>query len=185
VTATPEPTGARRCKWVASNDGDWDVCETCGDTNTEFSRPGVVTSPVDPVTPGDDAIDLAYNVGHTSMRYDAAAWPMALFHATPKMLAAAAPLLVVEAVAAERAKARALVAEFWDAEIAMHPVYGTTAGCSGGIGGATITEHCAHTCQSPKHDAARERFESARRSIWAWLQSAAGSETTKEGGSNV
>jgi len=88
-------------------------------------------------------------------------------------------------VAAERAKARALVAEFWDAEIAMHPVYGTTAGCSGGIGGATITEHCAHTCQSPKHDAARERFESARRSIWAWLQSAAGSETTKEDGPYV
>ena len=134
-----------------------------------------MTSNSDPVTPGDAALNVAAILGSDHMLrtpdgHDPDGW----FRYTITRLC--------EAMAAERANTRALVAEFWDAEIAMHPVYGTTAGCSGGIGGATITEHCAHTCQSPKHDAARERFESARRSIWAWLQSAAGSETTKEGG---
>jgi len=83
-------------------DFNLDQCQPCGGSEGKWDT----ANPVDPVTPGDDAIDLAYNVGHTSMRYDAAAWPMALFHATPKMLAAAAPLLVAEAVAAERANTR-------------------------------------------------------------------------------
>lgn len=67
-------------------------------------------------------------------------------------------------------RVRELVAEFWQAEIEMHPVYGSTSACGGGIGGSTITEHCAHLCQSPKHDAARERFEAARVAIWQWLK---------------
>lgn len=94
-----------------------------------ISSDSELPDPVDPVTPGDDAIDLAYNVGHTSMRYDAAAWPMALFHATPKMLAAAAPLLVAEAVAAERAKtaneiADAIERDVLNADICHRDVHG-------------------------------------------------------------
>lgn len=37
----------------------------------------------------------------------------------------------------------------------LHPTYGSTAACGGGIGGMTLTEHCAVVCQNPKHDAAK------------------------------
>ncbi len=38
------------------------------------------------------------------------------------------------------------------AEQHMHQTYGSTAACSGGIGGAALTAHCAHVCHNfPAH----------------------------------
>ena len=43
----------------------------------------------------------------------------------------------------------------------LHPVYGSTSACGGGIGGQTITTHCAVTCQNPVHDEARVAWDEA------------------------
>jgi len=37
-----------------------------------------------------------------------------------------------------------------------HKVYGSTAVCWGGIGGAMMTEHCHLTCSNPKHEGDRD-----------------------------
>lgn len=38
------------------------------------------------------------------------------------------------------------------AEQRMHRTYGSTAACSGGVGGAALTAHCAHICHNfPAH----------------------------------
>jgi len=137
-------------------DFNLDQCQACGGSEGKWDT----ADPVDPVTPGDDAIDLAYNVGHTSMRYDAAAWPMALFHATPKMLAAVAPLLVAEAVAAERAKTANEIADNIGKAMPSSSRY-------------MPREFFAGMTDAYKHSV-NIANESAR--------AAAGSETTKEGG---
>lgn len=40
----------------------------------------------------------------------------------------------------------------------LHPTYGSTAGCGGGIGGQVMTQHCAVVCDNPAHDKAREAW---------------------------
>jgi hypothetical protein len=72
--------------------------------------------------------------------------------------------------ATQDAVLRAAVRELIFAGVDMHPVYGNTAACSGGIGGASVTAHCAELCPSPKHDAARERHEAAVRRLARWLE---------------
>lgn len=67
---------------------------------------------------------------------------------------------------------RAAIRELIQADLAMHPVYGNTSACSGGIGGASITAHCAELCPNPTHDAARERHETALRRLARWLDGA-------------
>lgn len=64
---------------------------------------------------------------------------------------------------------RAAIRELIAADLDMHPVYGNTSACGGGIGGASLTAHCAELCPSPKHDAARERHERAVRRVARWL----------------
>ena len=64
---------------------------------------------------------------------------------------------------------RAAIRELIEADWAMHPVYGNTSACSGGIGGASITAHCAELCPNAVHDAARERHEKAIRRLARWL----------------
>ena len=65
---------------------------------------------------------------------------------------------------------RARAAEYWAAELArcladvvaqhatMHHAYGNTTACWGGIGGQTITMHCAHICDNPKHEQDQEAW---------------------------
>jgi hypothetical protein len=62
-----------------------------------------------------------------------------------------------------------IVKEFWAAEMDMHPIYGSTSVCGGGIGGSTMTEHCAHICLNPVHDKAKARYEAAKVALWHWM----------------
>ena len=60
---------------------------------------------------------------------------------------------------------KALIIEYMDAERSLHEVHGSTA-VHGGIGGQTVTEHCAYVCPHQKHEAQQDRYEEARRALW-------------------
>ena len=48
------------------------------------------------------------------------------------------------------------------AEQRMHQTYGNTAACSGGVGGAALTAHCAHVCHNFKaHEKESEEWRTA------------------------
>ena len=65
---------------------------------------------------------------------------------------------------------RAVVAKFVAAEMAMHPVYGSTAVCHGGIGGAAMTQHCIHTCYNfSAHSKEEETYQQSLRAVYNLL----------------
>lgn len=50
----------------------------------------------------------------------------------------------------------------------QHRWYGNTAACSGGIGGAMMTQHCAVTCPyHDKHEQEIEAWENVERAFFA------------------
>lgn len=83
------------------------------------------------------------------------------------------------------AAVKVAVSELIQADLAMHPVYGNTSACSGGIGGASITAHCAELCPSPKHDAARDRHQEALRRLARWLEGMPLDVSDSNGGSGA
>jgi hypothetical protein len=54
-----------------------------------------------------------------------------------------------------------VLATFLSAHQKMHPVYGSTAACGGGVGGQALTAHCVELCHNPVHRPEIERYESA------------------------
>jgi len=53
-------------------------------------------------------------------------------------------------------------AAFMRAEQDMHRMYGSTAVCYGGIGGAAMTFHCTHSCQNPvAHEKEKNAYREA------------------------
>lgn len=49
----------------------------------------------------------------------------------------------------------------------QHKIYGSTAVCSGGIGGAAMTQHCAVTCgYDERHEAENERWYDVERAYF-------------------
>lgn len=86
------------------------------------------------------AFALAQHNAYVSMRNDPGIWDDSLRRALEGVL----PMVWLEAQA-----------EAIQAHRDLHPTYGSTAACGGGIGGMTLTEHCAVVCQNPKHDAAK------------------------------
>jgi hypothetical protein len=66
---------------------------------------------------------------------------------------------------------RATAAEFVQASDAIHETHGSTA-VHGGIGGSTVTAHCAYVCDHPGHVIAQDRFDKARYELGAALVAA-------------
>lgn len=60
----------------------------------------------------------------------------------------------------------------------MHPIYGSTATCKGGVGGQAMTQHCAVLCDNPKHDETKEAWHQVERGFFAL--DAEKAETTTE-----
>lgn len=48
----------------------------------------------------------------------------------------------------------------------LHPTYGSTAVCGGGVGGQMMTQHCAVTCDNPEHDEAKQAWRAVEKSYF-------------------
>jgi hypothetical protein len=87
---------------------------------------------------------------------------------------ATSPAEALNAVKAE-AKAEALKRAII-AHRDLHPTYGSTAVCYGGVGGQAITAHCAELCHNPAHGGAKTAWEAIEAEYFAAIRAASDTE---------